>query len=72
LTWVACECGCGWEGEDEVTQWLVEEAVVLGVRARDRANADADGGDVTPDLSPEERLLMERHAQFMATSRGAA
>lgn len=21
-----CECGCGWEGEDEVTQWLLEEA----------------------------------------------
>ena len=26
LTWATCECGCGWEGEDEVTQWLIEEA----------------------------------------------
>ena len=27
LTWATCEC-CGWEGEDEVTQFLVEEAVM--------------------------------------------
>jgi len=26
---VQCECGCGWEGEDEVAQWLIEEAVML-------------------------------------------
>ena len=28
-----CECGCGWEGEDEVAQWLIEEAVLLKQRA---------------------------------------
>lgn len=39
LTWVRCECGCGWEGEDEVTQWLVEEAVLLSERARDAETA---------------------------------
>lgn len=26
MTWARCECGCGWEGEDEVTQHLLEEA----------------------------------------------
>ena len=30
-----CECGCGWEGEDEVAQWLIEEAVLLKQRAGD-------------------------------------
>lgn len=27
MTRTTCECGCGWEGEDEVTQFLIEEAV---------------------------------------------
>jgi hypothetical protein len=31
LTWARCECGCGWEGEDEVTQWLLEEAAFLAL-----------------------------------------
>jgi hypothetical protein len=26
---VACECGCGHEGEDEVAQFLIEEACLL-------------------------------------------
>lgn len=34
FTWVRCECGCGWEGEDEVAQWLIEEAVLLKHRAQ--------------------------------------
>lgn len=29
MTWVICECGCGYEGEDPVTQYLVEEACAL-------------------------------------------
>jgi hypothetical protein len=24
---VTCECGCGYEGEDDVTQFCIEEAV---------------------------------------------
>jgi len=27
LTWVSCECGCGYEGEDLVAQYLIEEAL---------------------------------------------
>lgn len=27
LTWVRCECGCGYEGEDLVAQFLLEEAL---------------------------------------------
>lgn len=29
MTWAACECGCGWEGEDDVTQWCIEEAALI-------------------------------------------
>lgn len=29
LTWVRCECGCGFEGEDEVVQFLLEEALAI-------------------------------------------
>lgn len=29
FTWVTCECGCGYEGEDEVAQHLIEEALLL-------------------------------------------
>lgn len=51
-----CECGCGWEGEDEVTQWLIEEAVAFAGRA-------------SVAKSPEERAadeLAERHAEMVA------
>jgi len=52
LTWVSCECGCGWEGEDEVTQWLVEEAVrVSASRLADREVAVA-----AEDSSRHDRL----------------
>jgi hypothetical protein len=45
-----CECGCGWEGEDEVTQWLVEEAAFLALdlweqRAEERAQSGAGRAD---------------------------
>ena len=35
LTWARCECGCGWEGEDPVTQFLIEEAAFLVLEERD-------------------------------------
>jgi hypothetical protein len=27
LTWASCECGCGFEGEDDVTQFCIEYAL---------------------------------------------
>jgi len=30
-----CECGCGFEGEDEVTQWLIEEAAFMALDIMD-------------------------------------
>lgn len=54
-----CECGCGWEGEDEVTQLLIEEAIDLKMRALERAAS----------RSSEEREadeLMARHAELVA------
>lgn len=56
LTWVTCECGCGWEGEDEVTQWLVEEAVQIKIRA------------LQVGRSPEQQQadeLRSRHAEML-------
>lgn len=42
MTWCRCECGCGWEGEDEVTQWLVQEASFAALDAADaRAESQA-------------------------------
>lgn len=37
FTWVRCECGCGYEGEDEVAQFLIEEALIEGLRTQDQA-----------------------------------
>lgn len=38
-----CDCGCGWEGEDEVAQWLLEEAAAVRSRVLEaRAAAEAD------------------------------
>lgn len=53
FTWVTCECGCGWEGEDEVAQWLIEEAVVRRLQ-------------VDEQRDPAEEALLDRHAQMIA------
>lgn len=53
-----CECGCGWEGEDEVAQLLIDEALDLKLRALAAAAS----------RSPEEREadeLMARHAELL-------
>lgn len=34
-TWVRCECGCGYAGEDEVAQWLLEDALIYAVDLQD-------------------------------------
>jgi hypothetical protein len=44
---VRCDCGCGYEGEDEVVQWLVEEACYEAVdqaahRAKQSEAAEQD------------------------------
>ncbi len=55
-----CECGCGWEGEDEVTQWLVEEAAYVALElddARLRREASEEHQD--------EQQLLARHAEMM-------
>ncbi len=41
MTWTRCEC-CGWEGEDEVTQFLIEEAAFTALdvfQSQERAKA---------------------------------
>jgi hypothetical protein len=37
---VRCECGCGWEGEDEVTQYLLEECALLILDAQEAREQD--------------------------------
>lgn len=52
LTWARCECGCGWEGEDPVTQYLLEEA---GLLLLDAAEARAES-EAVEDAQRAERL----------------
>jgi len=61
LTWARCECGCGWEGEDEVTQWLIEEAAFA---ALDEYDALAASGVLAERA--ETKRLMSRHAELTA------
>jgi hypothetical protein len=53
FTWVECECGCGWEGEDPVTQLVIEEAIMLRLRAEE-ANERSKANE---EQEREERLL---------------
>lgn len=59
MTWVRCECGCGWEGEDEVTQWLVQEAVAV----KDSREAARELARTPEDDAAD--LLMARHAEML-------
>jgi hypothetical protein len=54
---VRCDCGCGFEGPDDVTQWCVEEAATLVVVAEENRQAE-------PELSPGEQQKL-RHEQLM-------
>ena len=69
MTWVRCECGCGWEGEDEVTQYLVEEAVLMRLHV-DTANRNREF-DAEFERDPEAELLLARHAELMALRAGS-
>lgn len=42
LTWAVCECGCGYEGEDDVTQFCIEEAANLALDVQMNAAADEE------------------------------
>jgi hypothetical protein len=42
LTWASCECGCGFEGEDEVTQFCIEEASLIYFDAYTAAQIEAE------------------------------
>jgi len=44
LAWAHCECGCGWEGVDDVAQFCAEEAGMIVVdRLEGEQMAEEDG-----------------------------
>jgi hypothetical protein len=64
VTWTRCDCGCGWTGLDDVTQFCVEEAAFEYVEQREallKANAveDGTGGDAE-DAGMAEAMKMAR------------
>ena len=60
MTWARCECGCGWEGEDEVTQFALELAGTLALDELESQAAAAAVDDelarVTAELEDTERV----------------
>lgn len=60
-----CECGCGWEGEDEVTQWLLEEVCFTALDVQESMERSG---------AMEERREMERlqarHAELTELKEG--
>jgi hypothetical protein len=71
LTWVECECGCGFEGEDEVTQFCIEEAAALTLDLQQAAELEAEQappaprpGEITDPAVQEAMAAAKRlHAQ---------
>ncbi len=68
-----CECGCGWSGFDDVTQYLIEEALYERVEHVDREvkrrmgqltteDTDLDGGGGL--ISPGEAAAAEHTAKM--------
>lgn len=68
MTWVQCDCGCGWEGEDEVTQYLIEEAVLMRLRVDETNRIREYEREREADAQGEE--LLARHAELMALQAG--
>ncbi len=72
-----CECGCGWAGEDDVTQFCVEEAVYERLEATEKrvqtqmgeALGEADFADGVPGITPGQQQSSEHQAR-MAELRG--
>lgn len=54
-----CDCGCGYEGEDDVAQYLIEEAVFEYVEMQERL-ADPPREAVSPH-----QAAAARHAALM-------
>jgi hypothetical protein len=59
----SCGCGCGWSGVDDVTQYLIERALVYACDVEDAA--------ALPQVSPHEQAASE-HERLMAAMRTGA
>jgi len=60
---VRCEC-CGWEGEDDVAQWVIEEAVMERLRVQSETVVEE-----LRDVSPGDQQKLD-HAARMARLTG--
>jgi hypothetical protein len=58
LTWTRCDCDCGFEGEDDVTQFCIEDAVMERLHRLQQAATDGEA----PVLSPHEQAKAEHQA----------
>jgi hypothetical protein len=67
VAWTWCECGCGWSGVDDVTQFCVEEAAFWSVEKED-APSGVESELVEP--SPGDPALAAAQAQMAAFARG--
>ncbi len=61
LTWTSCECGCGFEGEDDVTQFCIEEALLD--RLDYEAQITAMSAPSEPTLSAEAQAAVAEQAR---------
>lgn len=66
MTWVRCDC-CGEEGEDDVAQYVIEEA--CWERYRGVVQKEISGDESMPDVSPGQSASAE-HMARMAQLRG--
>lgn len=51
-----CECGCGYEGEDEVRQFLIEEACLLRLDLEEAAAERAAHEEIKHKTAVEKSL----------------
>lgn len=69
MTWVRCECGCGFEGEDDVVQFCVEEAVMERLYWTEKIRPLTGGMAEASGVSPHEQAQAE-HEQLMRDLKG--
>lgn len=69
---MSCECGCGWEGIDDVTQYLVEEAIYERLEHVDREvkrragqTTSFENTDMVTSVSPGEAAAAEHAMKMM-------